>query len=368
MTSIGSYDVSSPKHRNKVVAMRRNYWTAGAGSSGRDDRIAQVGVSNMTGIFRRMLRKATAKHNQHRNDAIGALHRSWGYIYASQIIGDYFEFGVHQGNSLVASFYAFEHFRKFLNFRQDSPTDSGSLNEYKAFKAVFFGMDSFCGMPENNEGDLVHTKSFQTSLDLVSAACARAGLVRPQIQLIPGLFSDTARTLIDHPKRRPAAGLGRGFARSWQWQVRRQPDGVSWARVSTSSPRVISAYAYGATIRGRNGNWLAIPVEGAVPLRDGWGRVPMSPVEVEARFNQDLQFVRFPGGRTAGLVMTLVRAQSGRGWRTATPGRVAQGRQAERVLMFVLVRQVQVARRLDLPRAIAETLAAFPDVLARELP
>lgn len=154
------------------------------------------------------------------------------------------------------------------------------------------------------------------------------------------------------------AGLGHGLARSWKKKLTQSNSHTS-ATVFTTSSKIISAYAYGTTIRGRNGNWLAIPVEGAVPLRDGFGRVPMSPVEVEARFNQDLQFVRFPGGRTAGLVMSLVRAQSGRGWRAATPGRAAQGRKAERVLMFVLVHQVQIAKRLDIPRAIAETMTAF---------
>ncbi|WP_258072136.1 hypothetical protein [Xanthomonas arboricola] len=37
--------------------------------------------------------------NLHRNDALGALFRAWAYTHATQLTGDYYEFGVYRGNS-----------------------------------------------------------------------------------------------------------------------------------------------------------------------------------------------------------------------------------------------------------------------------
>lgn len=37
------------------------------------------------------------------NDVHGAMHRAWAYVHASHVSGDYYEFGVYQGSSLVSA-------------------------------------------------------------------------------------------------------------------------------------------------------------------------------------------------------------------------------------------------------------------------
>ena len=72
-----------------------------------------------------------------------------------------------------------------------------------------------------------------------------------------------------------------------------------------------------------------------------------------------------PTGRSvAYLIMDqLVAARSGRGFRQATSRRLAQGRSAQPVLMFVLVPQVTLAKRLDIVGAVAAVEADFPALI-----
>ncbi|MEI8397372.1 MAG: DUF6441 family protein, partial [Rhodospirillaceae bacterium] len=67
------------------------------------------------------------------------------------------------------------------------------------------------------------------------------------------------------------------------------------------------------------------------------------------------------------LVMDqLVAARSGRGFRQATGRRLAQGRNAQPVLMFVLVPQVCLSKRLDIAGAVAAIEAEFPGMIERQ--
>ncbi|MGE0154807.1 MAG: DUF6441 family protein [Reyranellaceae bacterium] len=161
-----------------------------------------------------------------------------------------------------------------------------------------------------------------------------------------------------------AAGMGRRMANTWQSQVypaggRRtlSPAGYVYSR----APMIISGFSEGATIRGKDGQWLAIPT-GAVPYGgNGLASVRSSrqkkqtPQEVEATYNRELRIVRPRGGegRFAFLVMDgLTRAKGragGRGrFRLRTSGRARQGRTEESVIMFVLVPQVRLKKLFDL--------------------
>ncbi|CAK0761920.1 hypothetical protein WCLP8_3360007 [uncultured Gammaproteobacteria bacterium] len=90
----------------------------------------------------------------------------------------------------------------------------------------------------------------------------------------------------------------------------------------------------------------------------------MTPVEVEAAFNRDLRTVLPPGRRVGYLIMDqLVAARSGRGFRQATSRRLAQGRSAQPVLMFVLAPSVTLSKRLDIAKAVAAVEAEFPGLI-----
>ncbi|MEI8396310.1 MAG: hypothetical protein WCF85_16370 [Rhodospirillaceae bacterium] len=89
-----------------------------------------------------------------------------------------------------------------------------------------------------------------------------------------------------------------------------------------------------------------------MPRRPGrGGGTYLSPIEIEARINRDLRFIPARSDRIGYLVMDL-----------ATPGRQAQGRRGRAVLMFVLVRQVTLTKRLDFARVAARVAADYPDL------
>lgn len=148
-----------------------------------------------------------------------------------------------------------------------------------------------------------------------------------------------------------SAGLGNRLANTWRGETypksRRSvnPAGYIWS----NAPDIVDSFARGATIVPVNGSrYLAIPTD-AVPNargRRGSGK-KMTPAEVEHQFNQDLFYLRSKAGRVLAF-LNITRGRSGRGFRANTKGRLAQGRVAERVLMFVLVRSVRVPKLLDL--------------------
>lgn len=158
-----------------------------------------------------------------------------------------------------------------------------------------------------------------------------------------------AKLLLRDDVRR--AGLGEKVANAWRANV--YPKSASahthtpTVYIYTKAPLIISAFSEAMTITAKNARWLAIPTENT-PRK---GRKPMSPVEVEARFNQDL--IVLPGrGQQALAFVDVVKAKSGKGFRRKTKGRA--GRASELVLMFVFVRQVHTKKLLDQKRIFAE--------------
>jgi hypothetical protein len=132
--------------------------------------------------------------------------------------------------------------------------------------------------------------------------------------------------------------------------------------VSTKAPKIIEAFSYGATIKNREGFWLAIPTENT-PRRGGRRATPL---EVEGIFNQDLIF--FPGRRGQMLAFVdVVRAKSGKGFRKSTRQRTKDGRQKEIVLMFVMVRQVTLKQRIRWDQITADLGAEWPDIFGSSI-
>ena len=170
-----------------------------------------------------------------------------------------------------------------------------------------------------------------------------------------------------------AAGLGPRLANTWRSRVFPPTATKAAGGVWTVAPLIIEGFDEGATIVARNGSrWLAIPTANVPPR--SWGtkapgghpRRLMTPVEVEAAFNRDLRMVQPPGRPVAYLIMDqLVAARSGRGLRQATSRRLAQGRSAQPILMFVLVPQVTLSKRLDITGAVAAVEAEFPGMIER---
>lgn len=141
-------------------------------------------------------------------------------------------------------------------------------------------------------------------------------------------------------------------------------DPASW--IWTKAPTIIDAYDRGATILPTDGRWyVAIPTLN-VPRR---GRHVLTPLEVETKFDQDL-IIR-PGRRGSLLAFVDVQAKAwlaGQGKAYGSRGARAQYKARPRgkpilKLMFILVRKVQVRKRLDLDTIAARATARYPGLV-----
>ena len=158
-------------------------------------------MNHFIDIIRLQYRRLRIGASLHRNDALGALHRAWGYVHATQMMGDYYEFGVYRGASLISSRLSQQHFRRHLEHSRDLPfLRQGSVARFLQHNPTFYGFDTFAGMPENAEGeDSLAPGSFKADLAPVLRRCRLMGLRPPTLQLFPGLFSQTSHNIGPHP-------------------------------------------------------------------------------------------------------------------------------------------------------------------------
>jgi O-methyltransferase len=142
-----------------------------------------------------------ARWHLQRNDVHGAMHRAWAYVHASQVSGDYYEFGVYQGSSLVSAWLSYRQCRKHLDYSTDLPFERrGSVSTFMSSRPSFYGFDTFAGMPQNDEGDdTLASGSFRAGIEIATARCRAVGLQAPELQLVPGLFADNADRIGDRP-------------------------------------------------------------------------------------------------------------------------------------------------------------------------
>lgn len=162
-----------------------------------------------------------------------------------------------------------------------------------------------------------------------------------------------------------AAGLGTRLANAVRADVypkgRKSLDAAGL--VFSKAPKLTDVFEAGATITPKNGSqYLAIPTD-AVPNAPGGKRRKMTPVEVEAAFNQDLKFAKTGNGRLIAYV-DAIGSKSGKGFRRATAKRLASGRNAVTVVMFVMIPRVRLRKRLDIKGAGERWAARLPDLIA----
>ena len=145
-----------------------------------------------------------------------------------------------------------------------------------------------------------------------------------------------------------AAGLGPKLAKTWK--VLFYPKGkksISAAGlVYADSPKVIRAFNDGSLIRSAKGLYLAIPTE-AAPKR-GIGGKRISPSTFPEYSLGKLRFV-FRPGRVSLLVVDGLKAGTGKrgGFRKATASALKTGRGVTTVVMFFLVPQAKLPKKLD---------------------
>jgi len=166
-----------------------------------------------------------------------------------------------------------------------------------------------------------------------------------------------------------SAGLGSRLARTIRSEVypKRKPSSSAAALIWTRAPKLIGAFDRGATIKSKDGFWLAIPTEAAG--QRGLGRARVTPGGWEQRTGIRLRFVyRSP------LPSLLVADDA----RMSTRGRAAMNRRRRRrdgirtgsmtIPIFILVPQVKLRKRLDLARDAETWAARLPRLITSNWP
>lgn len=166
-----------------------------------------------------------------------------------------------------------------------------------------------------------------------------------------------------------SSGLGRRLANAWRLNVYPKGGDVSAdaaAVVGTKAPHLIRAFDEGATIRSRDGFFLAIP-SNAAPAK-GVGGKRLTPSNFPEASLGKLRFVYRRNGPSM-LVVDNQRVRKGKraGFALSRSKRaLATGRGLATVPMFFLFPQVKLRKRLDVATAAVAAQAALPGLIDAE--
>ena len=161
-----------------------------------------------------------------------------------------------------------------------------------------------------------------------------------------------------------SAGLGRRLANSWRGRAFENLKLDAAGRVWTNASVIMRAFDEGVTIKSRDGYWLAIPTQ-AAPRR-GIGGKRISPSTFpEHRFGP-LRFVYRGSGRPSLLVVDGLRARRGKrgGFSRGSKRARTTGEGLATVVMFIMVPQVRLRKRLDFAAAGARWQQRLPQLIA----
>ena len=183
---------------------------------------------------------------------------------------------------------------------------------------------------------------------------------------------DAGRGLKTELRRQVAsAGLGQRLANSWRDKHYPNQKLDAASLVYTKAPQIIRAFDEGAVIRSRRGRFLAIPTENA-PRKGTDGRRISPSTFPEHRFGP-LRFVpraerdRRSWWWTACAPRSAGKTGELRGFRRATDRARRSGQGLTTVVMFLLVPQVKLSKRLDVARAAEHWSAQLPALIEQQL-
>ena len=167
-----------------------------------------------------------------------------------------------------------------------------------------------------------------------------------------------------------SAGLGQRLANNWRDKHYPNQKLDAASLVYTKAPQIIRAFDEGAVVRSKRGRFLAIPTENA-PRKGTDGKRISPRTFPEHRFGP-LRFVPRPTGPSL-LVVDGLRAsfsrQTGeiRGFQRATDRARRSGQGLTTVVMFLLVPQVKLSKRLDVARAAERWSGQLPALIEQHL-
>jgi hypothetical protein len=166
------------------------------------------------------------------------------------------------------------------------------------------------------------------------------------------------------------AGLGVRLARTWRDRHYPNRGHDAASLVWSKAPQIIRTFDEGTTIRSKDGFWLAIPTPSAPKRGVGGKRINPSNFP-EHRFGA-LRFVYRQRGPSL-LVVDGVRVNAGtgrvgrraKGGAYTKTGRMKAGMAT--VVMFILVPQVKMPKRLDVKRAAERWAGRLPELVDRHM-
>ena len=177
-----------------------------------------------------------------------------------------------------------------------------------------------------------------------------------------GLKSDLRKQVV-------SAGLGIRLSRTWRERTYPNKGHDAATLIWSKAPQIIRTFDKGTVIKSKSGFWLAIPTPSAPKRGIGGRRINPSNFP-EHRFGK-LRFVYRRRGPSL-LVVEGVRISSktGRVGRRAKGGALTKtGRMKSgmtTVVMFMLVPQVRMPKRLDVRRSAKRWAAQLPVLILRK--
>ena len=165
-----------------------------------------------------------------------------------------------------------------------------------------------------------------------------------------------------------SAGLGTAVANAWRAKF--YPGGKSLKAagfIYTKAPNIVTAFNNGVLIKSAKGLFLAIPTP-AAPKRGTDGK-RISPSNFPESSTGRLRFVYRPG-KVSLLVVDDLRARGGKrgGFSRASDSAIAKQRGVATVVMFFLVPQVSMKKKLDVDGAVAKWDGALGDSIIAHWP
>jgi len=177
-------------------------------------------------------------------------------------------------------------------------------------------------------------------------------------QAADGLKADLRRQVTE-------AGMGQRLANTWRAEL--YPKGQKSIKaagfVFTRAPTIIRAFDQGAVIKSKHGFWLAIPTLAAGTGARGRR---MTPGLWEQMHGNRLRFI-YRRGAPSLLVAENMRARTGKrgGFAKGSASALRSGRGMTSVVMFILVPQVSLRKRLDVNAAAERWASALPELIVR---
>ncbi|CAA7614840.1 DUF6441 family protein [Magnetospirillum sp. SS-4] len=177
-------------------------------------------------------------------------------------------------------------------------------------------------------------------------------------QATDGLKADLRRQVTE-------AGMGQRLANTWRAEL--YPKGRKSIKaagfVFTRAPTIIQAFDQGAMIKSKHGFWLAIPTPAAGTGARG---KRMTPGLWEQMHGSRLRFI-YRRGAPSLLVAENMRARAGKrgGFAKGSASALRSGRGMTTVVMFILVPQISLKKRLDVDSAAERWASALPELIVR---